>query len=122
MGEYVIIIIGAAILIVELVKLINAQSDHSGWDDQNKKPDINASITKINHQKVSFIMFRSKMKTTVTFSDGFYYTSGKTKTAQVDARHYSISVDREMTLDIVEKAIKAHADAVNSIEQKQKSQ
>lgn len=96
--------------------LIYTQFNHYGWDANLKKPDLQASITKINHKKVSLLIFRSKMKTAIFFSDGFYYISYKTKTAQVDVNHYSISVDKQMTLEIVESAIKAHTGAVQKVD------
>jgi hypothetical protein len=39
-----------------------------------------------------------------------------TKTAQVDVNYHSISVDKQMTLEIVESAINAHTDAVQKVD------
>lgn len=116
MGENIMACMGILMIIGGVFMLIYTQFNHYGWDANLKKPDLQASITKINHKKVSLLIFRSKMKTAIFFSDGFYYISYKTKTAQVDVNHYSISVDKQMTLEIVESAIKAHTGAVQKVD------
>ena len=116
MGENIMACMGMLMIIGGVFVLIYTQFDHYGWDANLKKPDLQASITKVDHKKVSLFIFRSKMKTSIFFSDGFYYISYKTKAAQVDFNHYSISVDKQMTLEIVESAIKAHTDAVQKVD------
>ena len=90
-------------------------ADHKGWDRQNKNPDPNASIVKIDQNKSALSFFIAKMQTTVHFSDGFYYSSYRTNKSRVDINHIKISVDKQMTLEIVEKAMKAHEAAVKKL-------
>ena len=80
--------------------------DHMGWKP-NSTPDINAKISNINSSKVIYSKNGMKYKTTVEFSDGFYFTTHKTN-REDGFFTYQISIDESLRQQIIEKAIRKH--------------
>lgn len=71
-----------SILLIVLIYLsardIYWKFDHGKWSE-NAKPDFSATIIDISSNKVKYAKNEAKYKTTVTFSDGFIFTTTKTK-------------------------------------------
>lgn len=82
-------------------------ADHSKWQE-NAVPDPGARIIDIKSEKVKYIKNDARFKTTVTFSDGFFFTTHKTD-RENHFGSYTISVNKKVVL---EAAIQAHAKAV----------
>ena len=84
--------------------------DHSGWYS-NARPDRDATITSCNSEKVKYEKNGAKFKTTVEFSDGFYYITHKTNREQ-HVFTYNISIDSALKSEILTKAMDKHKTAV----------
>ena len=80
--------------------------DHTGWQS-DAVPDLNATITDISSKEVKYVKNGAKFKTTVTFSDGFYFITHKTNRDQ-HFMTYTISVDDSLKSEIVSRAMEAH--------------
>ncbi len=87
--------------------------DHGTWSE-NAKPDINASIIDVSSKKVHYAKNETKYQTTVTFSDGFIFTTTKTNREE-NFFTYTISMDEELLSEIIELANKSHKKATEKI-------
>ena len=84
--------------------------DHTGWN-AGAIPNRNATVKDMKSERVKYLRNGAKFKTVVTFSDGFWYMTHKTNRKNGFMK-YTISVDRELKLQILEKAVAAHREAV----------
>lgn len=89
---------------------IEESFDHWGWND-GARPDANATIIGFDSETVKNRKNRAKLKTTVTFSDGFWFYTHETNRKN-GVFSYTISVDEELAKTIIKRAIAAHKDAV----------
>lgn len=116
-------IIGFLAMIWFVVGLINmgigvySWWDHTGWEEPNK-PDPQAQIKDIQKQKVKYTKNNAKFKTTVKFTDGFYFVTHRTN-RENHFMSYQISVDAE---EILRLALEAHSKAVEKKLAKQSKQ
>ena len=85
--------------------------DHCGWNE-NANPNAMAEILKISSEKVQYVKNGKKYKTTVLFSDGFYFITHRTNREDYFLS-YKISVDESLMEEIITKACKMHNKAVN---------
>lgn len=85
--------------------------DHCGWKE-NSNPNARAEILNISSEKVQYVKNGKKYKTTVVFSDGFYFVTHKTNREDYFFT-YEISVDEDVMQEIIAKARKKHEEAVN---------
>lgn len=85
---------------------ISAMYDHYRWK-YTAKPDPNATIIGINTAKEKLTKQNVKFRTTVEFSDGFYYVSYDTTTSR-GLISYTISMDNDLRNRIIQKAVTAH--------------
>ena len=104
--EIFVILLFAALLI-QLCRAVWSWFDHSGWNE-NADPSPCAVITEFTPQKVQYTKNNAKFKTTVKFSDGFYFVTHKTE-RDSGFMTYRISIDRNK---ITELATQAHQKAV----------
>ncbi len=83
--------------------------DHSHCPDKSRLSPKAQAVSM--DSKYSTLL--SKFKTTVTFSDGFVYVTHKTKSQRVSFNKVQNIVDKEMKMQILDKAIAAHNKAVS---------
>lgn len=88
----------------------NSLFDHKGWDE-SADPDFNATIVDISSKRVKYAKNDAKFKTTIKFSDGFYYITHKTDREQ-HLMTYTISITPELRDEIIQTAVSAHHKAV----------
>ena len=84
--------------------------DHCEWDP-GALPDPNAKIISFSSEQVQYTKNGAKYKTTVKFSDGFYFITHKTK-RENSFFSYRISIDEHLKREILECAIIAHTKAI----------
>lgn len=118
---YYIFIYGIGIIIIGGVvygigRSIWSVFDHSGWKSDSK-PDPNAQIIDISSKRVKYSKNGAKYKTTISFSDGFYYITHKTNREQ-NLLAYKISIDNNLMAEILESAISDHRIAVENAAKK----
>ena len=82
--------------------------DHSFIPSTPLKSD--AKIVDTTSEQVRYMKNGAKYKTNVVFSDGFIFTTYKTK-RKVKNFTYYIFIDNELAMQITELAIKAHTKA-----------
>lgn len=111
MGLFALYVLGACC--VNMVKSIRSMFNQTSWKE-NALPDPQAIIVDVNSQQVKYAKNDAKFKTTVTFSDGFVFTTHKTNRVN-HFGSYTISVDRKQ---IAELAKAAHAKAVEKKQSK----
>lgn len=92
---------------VNMGKSIHSLFNQSRWSE-NANPDPDAIIVDMKSQQVKYVKNGAKFKTTVTFSDGFTFTTHKTNRVN-HFGSYTISVDRK---EVAQMAKDAHAKAV----------
>lgn len=87
--------------------------DHYGWK-KNSSPKKNAKMHWITSEKVHYgsSSTKAKLKTTVTFSDGFYFITHKTEYDRTGVFAYRMYISGELKKKIIESAIKKHDLAV----------
>lgn len=90
---------------------VHSWSDHYGWG-KNSTPDKEAKIQNITSERVQFARNEAKFKTTVTFSDGFYFITYKTNRDN-SVLTYKIYISDELKNEIINSAIKQHISAVD---------
>ncbi len=111
--EFFMFALGAAVLVYFVFAIIRAlywRFDHYGWNP-DASPDAEASIADVHSEKVQYTKNGVKYKTTVTFSDGFYYITHRTNREQ-QILSYTISIDKYLKAEIISRAKKAHEKAV----------
>ena len=89
-------------------KNMHSKLDHSFIPSTPLDPD--AKIIDISSEKVIYVKNGAKYKTKVTFSDGFVFTTHKTK-REDGWWTYNISIDSNLAIEIIECAINAHTKA-----------
>lgn len=99
-----------ALPLYSLWKSFYSLFDHCEWDP-GALPDPNAKIISFSSEQVQYSKNGAKYKTTVKFSDGFYFITHKTK-RENSFLSYRISIDEHLKKEILECAIDAHTEAV----------
>ena len=84
--------------------------DHSGWK-KGSVPDVNATVLDCSSKKVQYASNHAKFKTTVLFSDGFYFITHKTNRTQ-HFMTYTISLGPTLRAEIIKIAEEKHKNAV----------
>ena len=97
------------LLMVAIGRAVYWSFDHSGWSS-NAKPDANATIVDMSSERVEYRKNGAKLKTTVSFSDGFYFITHATKRKD-HFPTYTIYIDDLLKKQIIEKATNKHAAA-----------
>mgnify|MGYP004478296421 CR=1 FL=1 len=112
------LVIAAALLLVVLgVVFYNSYmsiytwADHYGWEE-NSNPDKNAKILNITSQQVQYTRNGAKLKTKISFSDGFYFITYKTDRDD-GFMTYRIYLSGALKERIVADAVKHHSTAVD---------
>jgi hypothetical protein len=104
-----LVYLAAAWIVIAIIRtiydLINNNLYHWGWS-KDARPDVNAVIVSAKPEFVNMKAF-SKFKTTIKFSDGFWFTSPATKKSTKIAR-YEFSVDEEQLKSDMERAMRTH--------------
>ncbi len=103
------ILIGCYILYFVFMNIYSA-FDHCGWDTDSN-PDPNAKIIDISSKEVQYAKNGVKYKTTVKFSDGFYFVTYKTDRKD-KLFTYQISIDQQLYDKIISKAVQKHLEAI----------
>lgn len=93
--------------------------DHLGWNNV-ARPDADAQINNFTSEQVKYEKNGAKFKTTVTFTDGFYYITHKTNSER-HVLSYTISIDDALKAEIIKKAIEKHQKAVEKVYFQQKA-
>ena len=109
-----ILILGLGIIFYNSYKSIYAWSDHCGWEP-NSKPDKNAQIRNIASEKVRYGSSSTyvKLKTKITFSDGFYFITHKTDYNHTGLCTYQVYLSDELREKVIGLAIEQHNLAVD---------
>ena len=106
-----LLIIIVLIVVVMFGLEIYSNFDHS-YTEPGKTLDENAEIVKMDSEQVKYVRNNAKFKTTVTFSDGFTFVTHKTKKEYDGLRRYTISIEPDTKLTIINNATEAHRKAV----------
>jgi type III secretory pathway component EscS len=101
MGGCVVIVLGVALW---------SLFDHSKWA-KNSNPSFDARIIDIQTDNVQYVKDGAKYKTTVYFSDGFIFTTHETN-REDGIFSYQISIDADLSEQIINNAVVAHKEAV----------
>ena len=109
-----ILILGLGIGFYNSYKSVYAWSDHYGWKDDSN-PDKKAKIINITSEKVQYgsSATYAKLKTKITFSDGFYFITHKTDYNHTGAFTYQVYLSDELRDKIISSAIEKHNLAVD---------
>lgn len=108
MGLFALFFIGFALF--NLYREAWSWFDHCKWESW-ATPDQNAKLTNFSSEQVKYSKNNAKYKTTVSFSDGFTFTTFKTG-RESGFMSYRIYIDQAMKLEIIQKAIDKHDKAV----------
>lgn len=106
------VIVSIGVVLYNMCKSVYTWSDHYGWEE-NSSPDKNAKIKNITSKEVQYSRNGAKLKTTITFSDGFYFISYKTD-REDKALTYKIYLSNELREKIIGSAIEQHKMSVDS--------
>ena len=110
---HVILILLIAFYAVAIAVGIYRSLDHSYWKP-NAKPNLEAKIIDISRKKIKLAKNGVTFETTVTFDDGFVFTTVKTN-RENHIFTYEISIDEDLARKIIDKAITKHEAAVKRI-------
>lgn len=104
-----ILLISIVIICYNSYKSIYAWTDHYGWKEDST-PDKNAKIQNITSEKVQYgsSSTYAKLKTKITFSDGFYFITHKTDYEHLGAITYRVYLSDELKEKIISSAIEKH--------------
>ena len=104
-----ILLISIIIICYNSYKSIYAWTDHYGWKEDSN-PDKNAKIQNITSEKVQYgsSSTYAKLKTKITFSDGFYFITHKTDYEHLGAITYRVYLSDELKEKIISSAIEKH--------------
>ena len=111
--EFFLLIFLVAILafpIYFLCKDVSSFFNHSGWNAISN-PSSDATIIDVKSEEVQYAKNNAKYKTTVTFSDGFYFVTHETN-RENSFFSYKITVDKFLMSRIIDNAKRAHEKAV----------
>ena len=111
--KYVILFLIFGVLAFGIGKIVWSYFDHYGWK-AGAHPSKNATITGFSSEEVIYAKNAAKFKTTVTFSDGFYFITHKTNREQHFLK-YRISIDASLKAKILSKAMEKHKAAVENV-------
>lgn len=105
---FIVFILSISIVIIcyNSYKSIYTWTDHYGWED-NSSPDKNAKIQNITSERVQYTRNGAKLKTKITFSDGFYFITYKTDRDD-GVISYKIYLSDELKEKIISSAIEKH--------------
>lgn len=108
-----LLVFGLGVCFYNSFRSIYAWTDHYGWED-NSSPDKNAKIKNITSEKVLYgsSSTYAKLKTKITFSDGFYYITHKTDYNHIGVYTYQVYLSDELREKIIGLAIEKHDMAV----------
>ena len=101
-----ILFVGGAIFLY-----VRKHSDRGYWEDKSKTPHLNASVVKVKTDKDHLGKNDTRYRTNVTFSDGYVFTTVRTK-VQNHAFSYTISMDSKLMGEILQIADRHHTAAV----------
>ncbi len=104
-----ILLISIVIICYNSYKSIYAWTDQYGWKEDSN-PDKNAKIQNITSEKVQYgsSSTYAKLKTKITFSDGFYFITHKTDYEHLGAITYRVYLSDELKEKIISSAIEKH--------------
>ena len=92
-------------------KSIYSWFDHYGWEEDSI-PNKKAKIQKIDSKVVRWGK-SSKLKTKISFSDGFYFITYKTDYEYIDVLLWKLYISETTKKNIIDLAIKKHKIATN---------
>ena len=101
------------LVVYAVVRALQWSADHHGWED-GSAPDPEAKIVDVKSEKVKYSKNNAKYKTTVKFSDGFYYITHKTNREEHVGGKYKIYMDSLLEEEITESAKAAHDRAIQA--------
>ena len=107
----IILILGLGIMIYNICGSVYTWSNHYGWEE-NSNPNKNANIQNISSERVQYSRNGAKLKTKITFSDGFYFITYKTDRDD-GVLTYKIYLSKELKEKIISSAIEQHNLAVD---------
>jgi hypothetical protein len=114
----ILLVIGLGIMFYNICGTVYTWSNHYGWEE-NSNPDKKAKIQNITSERVQYGRTYAKLKTKITFSDGFYFITYKND-RETGIMTYKIYLSDELRKKIIDLAIEKHDLAVdNFISQKQ---
>lgn len=102
----VFFIICCGIMLYNICGAVYTWTDHCGWEE-NSQPDRNAKIQNITSERVQYTRNGAKLKTKITFSDGFYFITYKTDRDD-GIISYKIYLSDELREKIINSAIEKH--------------
>ena len=102
----IVLLVVCILVIWWLSVIIWSLFDHTGWKP-NSTPDRNAKISNVKRTRVEYTKNGMKYKTTIEFSDGFYFITHKTN-REDGFFTYQISIDESLQQQIIDKAILKH--------------
>lgn len=103
---YVIILVFVGLLIYNTYMGIYTCFNHYGWKE-NSNPYKQATISNITHERVQYTKNRAKIKTKISFSDGFYFITYKTN-REYSFLIYKIFISDKLWKKIIDLAITKH--------------
>lgn len=101
-----IVVFGLGIVIYNTYGEINSCVDHYGWEEIST-PDKKATIQNITQEQVQYTRNKAKLKTKISFSDGFYFITYKTD-RDYRILTYKIFISDELGKKIIDLAIEKH--------------
>ncbi len=101
-----LLVFGFGMIFYNSFRSVYAWTDHYGWED-NSSPDKNAKIQNITSERVQYTRNGAKLKTKITFSDGFYFITYKTDRDD-GVISYKIYLSDELREKIINLAIEKH--------------
>ena len=102
----VFLVICCGIMLYNICGSVYTWADHCGWEE-NSQPDKNAKIQNITSERVQYTRNGAKLKTKITFSDGFYFITYKTDRDD-GVISYKIYLSDELREKIINLAIEKH--------------
>lgn len=104
-----LLVFGFGMIFYNSFRSVYAWTDHYGWEDDSS-PDKNAKIKNITSEKVQYgsSSTYAKLKTKITFSDGFYFITHKTDYEHLGAITYRVYLSDELKEKIISSAIEKH--------------
>lgn len=101
-----IVVLGLGIVIYNTCGEVYSCVDHYGWEEIST-PDKKATIQNITQEQVQYTRNKAKLKTKISFSDGFYFITYKTD-RDYRILTYKIFISDELGKKIINLAIEKH--------------
>lgn len=111
----IIFVLGLGLMFYNICGTVYTWSDHYGWE-KNSSPDKNAKIIDITSKRIQYGRTKQKLKTTVTFSDGFYFITYKTNYDN-GIMTYKIYLSDELRKTVINLAVEKHNSAIDNFKQ-----